>query len=138
MSPENDEELCRKYPMLYAQRRRRAQETCMCWGFDCGDGWKGIIDAASARLEEINRSIPDDQPKVEAVQVKEKFGGLRIYTGSVPSSRYDEIRAIIGEAEGKSLETCESCGKPGGLRGGSWVFTMCDDCFRARERRATT
>lgn len=58
-------------------------------------------------------------------QVKEKFGGLRFYIGG----GNDEIFELIHEAEGKSYEICEDCGKPGKLREDrSWIRTLCNDC----------
>lgn len=51
MSPELDEQLCKKYPLLYSDRNVSMQHTCMCWGFCCGDGWFSIIDELSAKLE---------------------------------------------------------------------------------------
>jgi hypothetical protein len=44
MTPELDEKLCTKYPLIFAQRNGDMQETCMCWGLCVGDGWYNIID----------------------------------------------------------------------------------------------
>ena len=35
----------------------------------------------------------------------------------------------ISEAEDKSAETCENCGKPGKVRGQGWVVCRCDECY---------
>jgi len=63
-----------------------------------------------------------DHPR--ASQVKEKFGTLRFYmtTGS------NEMYNLIDEAEKESAKTCEFCGKPGKLRSGGWLLTLCDEC----------
>lgn len=110
MTPKKDAELCAKYPMLYAQRSRGMRDTCMCWGFEIGDGWTPIIERLSEKLERINRSLPKDEPKIEASQVKEKFGcydaqtevltrkGWK-YFGSL--SKDDEIASL---KDGKFLE----------------------------------
>jgi hypothetical protein len=63
MNPEKDKELCEKYPILYAQRDKSMQDTCMCWGFECGDGWARIIDELSAKIEDVNREILADQKR---------------------------------------------------------------------------
>ena len=55
-------------------------------------------------------------------QVKEKFGGLRFYTGDVNKEQND----LIKQAEKDSWITCEVCGEPGKLRGGGWLRTLCD------------
>lgn len=60
-----------------------------------------------------------------AAQVKEKFGGLRFYM----TSSTDEIWNLISEAEAKSRETCEECGKPGEEKPTSWIRTLCDSCY---------
>ena len=131
MKPEKDAELCAKYPMLYAQRKRGMRDTCMCWGFEIGDGWTKIIERLSEKLERINQQLPKDEPKIEAVQVKEKFGGLRFYT----SRCHDEADRLITEAERQSYKTCEECGKLGRPNGNGWVTTLCAKCRRARSKR---
>ena len=50
MREELDNLLCEKYPLLYRDRNSPMTETCMCWGFCCGDGWFNIIDTLSALL----------------------------------------------------------------------------------------
>jgi hypothetical protein len=74
-------------------------------------------------------SYTDDQGRTfRPVQIKEKFGGLRVYlNGETP-----EMTAAIIEAERKSFETCEQCGAPGKLRRGGWISTLCDICARGR------
>ena len=46
MNEELDKQLCEKYPKIFKMRNASMQETCMCWGFEHGDGWFDIIDAA--------------------------------------------------------------------------------------------
>jgi hypothetical protein len=69
---------------------------------------------------------PDTGFKV--VQVKEKFGTLCFYCGG-----NDRIDNFVGLAERLSAVTCETCGKPGKLRGGSWLYTACDGCDKSRK-----
>lgn len=121
MKKELQDELYKKYPKLYRQHKLSMQETCMCWGICTGDGWYDLIDNLSAKLEAYGG-------KVEAVQVKEKFGGLRFYLGAIDSEYADEIYEHVRKAEELSYKTCEQCGKPGGPKGGGWVRTLCDDC----------
>lgn len=131
MKKELDDALCRDFPLLYADRHASMQETCMCWGFDCDDGWHDIIREASAKLEALIVAMPEDQRQhYRAAQVKEKFGGLRLYmTASTP-----EMDAIISAAEDRSFVTCEACGAVGKRRGGGWILTLCDDCNSKRGR----
>jgi len=59
-----------------------------------------------------------------ASQVKEKFGTLRFYM----TSGTEEMYNLIHEAEEKSGTICEDCGKPGKIRHGGWIRTLCDEC----------
>jgi len=40
----------------------------------------------------------------------------------------EKISDRIDQAEIESEKTCEACGKPGKMRGGSWIYTACDSC----------
>jgi len=51
MRKELDELLCARYPKIFRDRNAPANETCMCWGFDCGDGWFNIIDQLCANIQ---------------------------------------------------------------------------------------
>ena len=67
----------------------------------------------------------------KAMQVKEKFAGLRFYM----TYYVEEIEKLIGEAEEKSFKTCEKCGNPGKLREGGWLVTLCDECEKKRHQK---
>ena len=69
----------------------------------------------------------EDNIQIEAVQVKEKFGGLRFYT----NFETEYISALIDMAESMSYRTCEECGttKDAEPRGGGWIQTLCEKCF---------
>jgi hypothetical protein len=69
-----------------------------------------------------NPSDPLETTKV--VQIKEKFGGLRIYY----DGRSDYIDGLISMAECYSYKTCEACGKPGAKTNhGGWMATLCEE-----------
>lgn len=119
MKDELEKKLVNKYPKLYEDYGGSIYETCMGRGFECGDGWYDIIDELSAKLEPLN---------VKAEQVKEKFGGLRFYVSGRDGKLPDETYDYIQQAEDKSGETCEVCGKPGKKHGESWIVTRCDKC----------
>lgn len=38
------EKLFKKYPKIFGQKDLPMDQTCMCWGIDCGDGWYWLID----------------------------------------------------------------------------------------------
>lgn len=115
MKQELTEALFRDFPNLYAGRSLGPRQNLLCFGFECGDGWEPLIRRLSEKLEPLG---------IGAVQVKEKFGGLRFYT----NGGSDEVDAFIRAAEEESFKTCEHCGEPGTTRGGGWIRTLCDKC----------
>jgi hypothetical protein len=137
MNQELDEQLCAKYPKIFVNRNADMRTTAMCWGFECGDGWYNIIDKLCGNiqshidwsiknnawdLEKDTKNVRSIIPQVVAVQVKEKFGGLRFYYDGGD----DYIRGLSSMAESMSMVICETCGAPGKRRGGGWIYTACD------------
>jgi hypothetical protein len=51
MKQELDKLLCEKYPKMMVNRNKGAMETCMCWGFECGDGWFNILDQLMGNIQ---------------------------------------------------------------------------------------
>jgi len=82
------------------------------------------IASLEAQVEEEREKLPT------IVQIKEKFGGLRLYTNRIT---HDQDLAV-GFAEAMSNRVCEVCGRPGKHRQGGWVKTLCDEHHKARER----
>ena len=78
-------------------------------------GWHGLVNKAFDKLESMSEHIRIDQ-------VKEKYGGLRIYT----TPMHDEFDKFILNLETESYKLCEICGEEGKLRGGGWYKTLCD------------
>ena len=80
-----------------------------------GKGWNNILLELHENLVKIN-------PDYRIVQIKEKMGGLRFYLAESTL----EMNKHVDEAERASMETCEECGREGGLfndRG--WLKTVC-------------
>lgn len=109
-----------KYPNLFIGYHKTIYESPMAWGCTCGPGWFDILDQLWKDLSEIEGVV--------LAQVKEKFAGLRVYLEPLNEEGYDKAQRLINEAEGKSFETCETCGEAGERRGGGWIFTSCDEC----------
>ena len=51
MKQELDKLLCEKYPKMMVNRNKNMQETCMCWGFECGDGWFNILNQLMSQIQ---------------------------------------------------------------------------------------
>ena len=141
MKQELDELLCKKYPKMMVNRDKPMQETCMCWGFDCGNGWFNILDQLMGNIQHHidwnNQNFEKGYKQYKQVsqvtldQVKEKFGTLRFYyTGGD-----DEISGMVRMAESMSGVTCETCGAPGKSRDGGWIKTLCDHHEAERQQR---
>ena len=143
MRRELDEALCAKYPKIFKDRHGDMKETLMCWGFEVGDGWYQILDSLCGQIQhhidwshknhewdlEWNQKNPEKQkevrepiPQLVAVQVKEKFGGLRFYYNGGD----DTISGMVRMAESWATNTCEECGESGHLRTGGWYRTLCN------------
>jgi len=88
--------LVEKYPVIFTEYGGDIRKTCMGWGLTCGSGWFNLIDKL---CEDITKLIGDKDIKVIAVQVKEKFGGLRFYhymeNKLSPFERLDNLIAKI-------------------------------------------
>jgi hypothetical protein len=67
------------------------------------------------------------------MQVKEKFGGLRIYT---QGGDLDAIDTVVRSAESLASITCEECGGSGqlvNLNKSFWMKTLCPQCEKAKQ-----
>jgi hypothetical protein len=51
MKEQLDQELCAKYPKIFRDRNAPMDQTCMCWGFEHGDGWYNIIDQLCGSIQ---------------------------------------------------------------------------------------
>ena len=145
MKKELQEKLFLKYPKIFRQKDLSAQETAMCWGIACDDGWYTLIDELCGeiqnRVENIERNrlyklesspvttVPTKSEPFtcEAVQVKEKFGGLRFYVHGSD----DFIDGAISMAESMSYMICTRCGNKSEPRDElhrGWIHTQCAQC----------
>ena len=143
MKKELDQQLCKKYPLLFKNRNASMMETLMCWGFEHGDGWYNIINALCNNMQshidwshkqnawdlKWNQEHPDEQrpvrepvAQVVVIQVKEKFGSLRFYY----QGGDDTISGMVRMAESMSAVMCEQCGAPAETRGPGWIRTLCE------------
>ena len=116
---------------------------------DLPDGWYGLVDELCTRIESVLG--PEDCASFEVVQVKEKYGALRMYFALARAEdhfldvhigtglrtfvqrakgppKMDAVRQLIDEASKASLTVCLKCGAPGQrvVRDG-WVATLCAD-----------
>jgi len=96
-----------KYPDVFKQRMA---------SFGCGEGWRGLVDRLVQKAFDENFCI---------LQVKEKFGLLRIYV----TLYTEELSAFIQDLENESSKICEECGSTDGVTTmGDWLKTYCKKC----------
>jgi uncharacterized protein with HEPN domain len=134
LSPEHALALLEKYPRLYREAwvaPTNPASRFACNGFEIGDGWFGLLDRLSAKLAK--------DATLHVVQVKEKYGRLKVYwegeENAPPDPRLDdESEAAIREAADESERTCEVCGQPGiSDWRHRWVSVRCEPCDRIDE-----
>lgn len=141
MNPELQSKLYDKYPQFFSNKDKDIQSSCMAWGCECGDGWYDIIstvcwmikqheDNIRGRKEYLEKNDPEKlstEPEYFSVkfdQVKEKYGGLRLYF----SGGDDYVEGLVSMAEAFSYKICEICGEKGQPNKGGWITTLCETC----------
>jgi len=126
MKEELDNILCKKYPLIFAQRNMPMTQTAMCWGFDHDNGWFNILNQLCMQIQghiDWQNRETEVIPQVVATQVKQKYGTLRFYY----SGGDEVIDGMVRMAEAMSAVTCEVCGDVGKVRNdNAWVYTSCD------------
>jgi hypothetical protein len=134
-----DEFMCEKFPELFQDRRKPMNQTCMCWGFNIGEGWNELLYNLCEKLETIRKTTG-----LVTVfdQIKEKFGGGRFYYHIDGSACKLErnivdlwvslIESLVSRAERESDETCAVCGERyyhDKIVLGGWVYDSCKECM---------
>ena len=121
MSPELKGNLIEKYPKIFER----------CDSIECDDGWYDLLDTLCNRIQKFI-DVDTVYEQVVAVQVKEKYAGLRFYY----SGGYTITDGYIGFAEDMSFRICERCGNRGSVRNAGWMKTLCDPCDKAFRKKA--
>jgi hypothetical protein len=134
MEQELQDKLFEKYPYIFSNKDKSIQESCMAWGIEHGDGWYDIISSLCGAIDQHERNIEErkkynpelsiNYERVKFDQVKEKFGGLRVYF----SGGDDYVRGLVSFAEDISYTVCEVCGQKGSPNKSGWISTLCDNC----------
>lgn len=156
MNKELDEKLCEKYPLIFRDRNGDMRETCMCWGFEHGDGWYNIIDLMCHRIQshidhthkraewdrKWNENVNDpDYEWTAFVQRKERpvTEPLEQVIAIQCKEKFgglrfyynggdDYIQGVVDMAEEMSYRTCEVCGAPAEISNdGGWHRARCEE-----------
>ena len=100
----------------------------------CGKGWWPMIEKVASAIDSFNVANPENP--IEVSQIKQKFGGLRIYCYNAP----EDIRQLIDLAVNASWHTCEKCGSTTGVNTNleGYRLTLCPDCRKGIRARVIT
>lgn len=97
------------------------------FGIECHKGWYDLLTPVFEYVENYNKDKKDEE-QIKFLQIKEKWGGLNIYT----NFGNDELFKLIDKAEEESYNVCEECGSRNdvGMRESGWMTTMCLECIK--------
>lgn len=127
------EELNEKYPELLKTAR-----------IELPDGWNGLfvrtlnVMGKWLWLDGSTKEKVTNLDFVRIIQVKEKFGGLRIYYDlhstphdfkgkDITTETFNQLRGVVDFAESLSYTICQDCGEPGELRNlDGYYVTLCE------------
>ena len=115
------EQLCKKYPKIF-------KTNCIT----CGEGWYDIVEQVVKLIDNLTEL--NKYPPIEIVQIKEKFGQIRIYytiTDESTEAQDAFISGMIESAISFSGLICENCGNRSKVynRNG-WYSTICKKCYK--------
>lgn len=67
-------------PILFNMYDKPSSQTCMCWGWEFGRGWDENVQSTCRQLEFLNQEFyPKYRVRIQADQIKEKYGTLHFY-----------------------------------------------------------
>lgn len=92
---------------------------CGCW---CPAGWEKLVTDLVVEVE--REAAATGQALLRIDQIKEKFGGLRVYFNRIPSNK---IQDLVSAAEKQAFQICDRCGQPGKPTSNGWIATRCDE-----------
>lgn len=130
MKKELQDKIINDFPKLFEDRG-----TWRNFYFETGDGWYNLIYNACKELQEWSDK---NNIQITLLQIKEKFGPIRIYYMIVNDNGLNvdqsEIDTIIERAEELSTQTCEKCGSMESVERTSfgWIKYFCEGCETKR------
>jgi len=118
--------LVERYPKLFGLD---GGGRVVCGGYPgVDDGWRELLERAIGRIAAAIGGQPS--ARVQITQIKEKFGGIRIYyaTQGLSPGTAAAVAEAVELAGARSTCTCETCGRAGQLfQSGAWLATRCEE-----------
>jgi len=136
MNDELQNKLYEKYPQLFVNKDKTPMQSPMCFGIETGEGWYEILSSLCWKIKQYEDSIiwqtewnqktnpeyKSDYFPVKFDQIKEKYGGLRVYFSG--GDQY--IEGLVSMAEAMSYKICDVCGNKGEANKQGWISTRCE------------
>jgi hypothetical protein len=136
MNTELQNKLYEKYPQLFVNKDKTPMQSPMCFGIETGEGWYEIVSSLCWMIKQYEDSIvwqtewnqktnpeyKSDYFPVKFDQIKEKYGGLRVYFSG--GDQY--IEGLVSMAEAMSYKICDVCGNKGEANKQGWISTRCE------------
>jgi len=114
-----EDQIVAEFPDYFPDFRGDPGKTCLAWGIAIGEGWMELFHQL---CRDIKAAFPE---KFQFEQIKEKFGGLRVYY----VGGNEAIHNLVSKAERDSYGVCEGCGsKEDVTSDGAWITTRCAKC----------
>lgn len=156
MDAELDNFLTKRYPNIFVDRNASISESCMAWGFACGNGWFHVINTACGLIDSHINHIKSENIRnaeyVRKIEAKEDVSDWlldsykrgKLSQKSVPFFKASQIKekfgtlrfyyaggddyidGVVNFAEAMTAKTCEVCGDVGRLVGRGYVSTKCE------------
>lgn len=93
------------------------------WLDELPNGW--INGFCEQMCDELMEALGDYVDEWIILQIKEKYGSIRIYHTGCPSDIYNKVEAVISKYENISYHTCCVCGEPATEYSKDWVLPYC-------------
>ena len=139
MNSELQNKLYEKYPQLFVNKDKTPMQSPMSFGIECGEGWYDILSSLCWMIKQHEENIAErvkirnkfgtqndgedlDYSPVHFDQIKEKYGGLRVYFSG--GDKY--IEGLVSMAEAMSYKICDVCGNKGEANKTGWISTRCE------------
>jgi hypothetical protein len=125
--------LMSRAPKFFGPRSDGRVTSFGSYGFQCHPGWAPLLYDLLGELERLIVERPE-LADMRVLQIKEKFGVLKIYVSDHASS--DDVWNLLERYQQASSEVCERCGEPGELiHTDFWARTACKNPMHQDPRK---
>lgn len=130
----SNKKLVKKYPFL-----KMNDNYMRTWLDEVPYGWQQFALIYFEKIEKIlNDHNANDYLRI--IEVKEKWGKLRIYYSFVNNSKHEQnkwiedIDRLFTSLENESWKICIDCGRQANYQTNDYVTPVCDKCKKVIER----